>query len=91
MCIKDKINDRLQHAIIRSDMEIAMPDPQNTLPNQMPHAERRGIGFGLFIFFAGCALLAERVGWLPASTDWLLPAILIAWGLSELYQKLTAR
>jgi hypothetical protein len=77
--------------VIGLDMEIAMPDPQKTLPSQMPHMERRGIGFGLFIFLAGCALLAERVGWLPATTDWLLPAILIAWGLSELYQKLAAR
>jgi hypothetical protein len=66
-----------------------MPDPLNALPNQTPHSERRGIGFGLFILLAGCALLAERVGWLPSSTDWLLPTILIAWGLSELYAKMS--
>jgi hypothetical protein len=66
-----------------------MQDPLSPLPGRAPHAERHGIGFGLFILLAGCALLAERVGWLPMSTDWLLPAILIAWGLSELYTKMS--
>ena len=46
----------------------------------------KGIGFGLFLLMAGLALLAERLGWLPQGLDWLFPAILIAWGASELYR-----
>jgi hypothetical protein len=69
-------------------MEVMMSNPMNHLPNPPPHADRRGIGFGLFLLLAGGVLLAERVGWLPINTDWLLPAVLIAWGASEVYAKI---
>ncbi|MDE2385793.1 MAG: hypothetical protein KGO53_14355 [Alphaproteobacteria bacterium] len=85
------INDRAQHGPIldRSStvMEVAMPDPTTHLPGSGHHPDRRGIGFGLFLLLAGLVLLAERIGWLPIGTDWLLPAILIAWGASEVYGK----
>jgi hypothetical protein len=51
-------------------------------------SEGKGIGFGLFLLIAGIALLGERMGWLPAQFDWLLPAVLIAWGASEVFQRL---
>lgn len=50
-----------------------------------------GIGFALFLVLAGLVLLAERLGWLSNGFDWLFPIVLIAWGLSELYQRLSAR
>ncbi len=65
-----------------------MPDPVQHLPSHGQHPDRRGIGFGLFLLLAGGILLAERIGWLPINTDWLLPAILIAWGATELYAKI---
>jgi hypothetical protein len=71
------------------------PDPQYTQPNRdlpqdpHPHNSRKGIGFGLFLLLAGIVLLAERFGWLPTATDWFFPAILIAWGVGELYQRLS--
>lgn len=52
------------------------------------HGGNKGIGFGLFLLLAGLALLGERLGWLPEGLDWLFPAILIAWGASELYSRL---
>lgn len=64
-----------------------MPDHQDGLPGPGPHPDRRGIAFGVFLLLAGSVLLAERVGWLQIHTDWLLPAILIAWGASEVYAK----
>ncbi len=51
-------------------------------------AKKGGIGFGLFLLLVGCALLAERLGWLPQRLDWLFPVILIAWGASEVFQRL---
>lgn len=51
-------------------------------------AQPRGIGFGLFLVLAGLALLGERLGWLPQRFDWLFPAILIAWGAGEIFQRL---
>jgi hypothetical protein len=72
------------------------PDPQfgqsnrNVQPNSVPEHGRKGIGFGMFLLIAGLALLAERLGWLPEGSDWLFPAVLIAWGLGELYQRLTS-
>ncbi|MGB8813920.1 MAG: hypothetical protein WCC57_12115, partial [Paracoccaceae bacterium] len=72
------------------------PDPQygqsnrNNPQNQSPPNARKGIGFGLFLVLAGAVLLAERFGWLPSGSDWFFPAILIAWGVGELYQRLTS-
>lgn len=65
-----------------------MNAPRNGLPTSNTPSEHKGIGFGLFLVLAGLALLAERLGWLPNSFDWLLPVILIAWGCSELLQRL---
>jgi hypothetical protein len=48
----------------------------------------RGIGFGLFLLFAGCVLLAQRFGLLPNGADWFFPIVLIAWGASEIYQRM---
>jgi hypothetical protein len=87
-----RINDRpfrpAYKARIIPSMEVAMPDPTGHLPGQGHHPDRRGIGFGLFLLLAGGVLMAERIGWLPGGTDWLLPAILIAWGASEVYAKI---
>jgi hypothetical protein len=60
----------------------------DTRPNTAPAPQRGGIGFGLFLVLAGLALLAEKLGWLPVHGDWLFPALLIAWGAGELYQRL---
>ena len=60
-------------------------NPTNTTP------PKPGIGFGVFLVLAGCALLAQRLGFVPKGADWLLPAVLIAWGLGELYQRLRPR
>lgn len=58
-------------------------------PSHGPNREaKKGIGFGLFLLLAGVALLAQRLGWLPTEADWFFPAILIAWGAGELYQRL---
>lgn len=62
-----------------------MPD---TRPDTKQIRTRPGIGFGLFLLLAGIVLLAERLGWLSAKVDWLLPVILIVWGASELYKRL---
>lgn len=59
----------------------------NHSPNPTGGSENRGIGFGIFLLLAGLALLGERLGWLPNGMDWLFPAILIAWGSSEIYQR----
>lgn len=70
------------------------PDPRTnasgrSFPPDQPH-HRGGIGFPTFLILAGLALLAERVGWLPNGFDWLFPAVLIAWGLSEFYERLSS-
>lgn len=46
-----------------------------------------GIGFGFFLVLAGLALLAERFHWISNDIEWFLPAVLIAWGISELYER----
>jgi hypothetical protein len=48
----------------------------------------RGIGFGLFLLVAGGVLLAQQFGLVPKSIDWFFPLVLLAWGASELYQRL---
>lgn len=66
------------------------PQPSRNLPQDLhPQNSRKGIGFGLFLVLAGVVLLAERFGWLPSATDWFFPAVLIAWGAGELYQRLS--
>jgi hypothetical protein len=60
------------------------PDDQGTPP---PSRASGGIGFGLFLLFAGCVLLAQRLGYIPSNVDWLFPAILIVWGASEIYSR----
>jgi hypothetical protein len=70
-------------------MEEVMSDVHQSGPNLPTKAEKKGIGFGLFLLLAGGVLLAERLGWLPAGSDWLFPVILIAWGAGELYRRLT--
>jgi hypothetical protein len=68
--------------------EESMPDTHQGTSSPLPKPEHRGIGFGLFLLLAGGVLLAERLGLLPAGTDWLFPVILIAWGAGELYQRM---
>ena len=46
-----------------------------------------GIGFGFFLVVAGVALLAERLNWIPNDIQWFFPVVLIAWGISELYER----
>ena len=46
-----------------------------------------GIGFGFFLILAGSALLAERFNWISNEIEWFFPAVLIAWGISELYER----
>jgi len=41
-------------------------------------------GLAVFILIAGIALLAERLGWIPAELKWGFPAVLIAFGVSML-------
>jgi hypothetical protein len=67
-----------------------MDDPRSSSTGQRESKDLKGIGFGIFILFVGLALLGERLGWLPSGLDWLFPAILIAWGASEIYKKLSA-
>ena len=50
--------------------------------------EKASIGFALFLLLAGLVLLGQRLGWLPGQFDWLFPVILIAWGASEIYQRM---
>jgi hypothetical protein len=52
--------------------------------------DRGGIGFAIFLLLAGLVLLAERLGWVPNGFDWFFPVILIAWGLGELYHRLSS-
>lgn len=75
-----------------------MPEapPPNAYPvNPASQGDQRhhqgGIGFALFLVLAGLVLLAERLGWLSDGFDWLFPIVLISWGFSELYQRLSAR
>mgnify|MGYP003493487472 FL=1 len=67
-----------------------MGDVPSDSTNQRGSKDIGGIGFGIFLLLAGLALLGERLGWLPSGADWLFPAILIAWGASEIYKKLMA-
>jgi hypothetical protein len=48
------------------------------------------IGFGFFLVLVGVALLAERFHWIPNDIQWFLPAVLIAWGVSELYERFSS-
>ncbi|MFM7335405.1 MAG: hypothetical protein ACKO2N_00235 [Tabrizicola sp.] len=65
--------------------------PKTSTPPQGTSADKGSIGFGLFLLLAGLIPLGERLGWLPEGMDWLFPVILLAWGASELYRRLTAR
>jgi hypothetical protein len=47
-----------------------------------------GIGCGVFLLLAGLILLAKELGWIPFNADWLVPAILIAWGCRIIYKAL---
>lgn len=66
------------------------PQTSASSPPDAP-ADKGSIGFGLFLILAGLILLGERMGWVPQGMDWLFPVILLAWGASELYRRLTAR
>ncbi len=57
-------------------------------PEVPPPRRDSSIGFGLFLLLAGVVMLGERLGWFPSGSDWLFPAILIAWGASEIYRRL---
>lgn len=63
--------------------DTAKPSPESP--------QSKGIGFGLFLLLCGLALLAEKLGWLPDGSDWVFPAILIAWGASEIYSRSNRR
>jgi hypothetical protein len=71
-----------------SDPRTGPPGPSSSGDR---HHHRGGIGFPVFLVLAGLALLAERVGWLPNGFDWLFPVVLIAWGLSEFYERFSSR
>ena len=47
--------------------------------------KRGGIGCGVFLILVGAALFADRMGWFPFNTMWLLPAVFIAWGIGQIY------
>ena len=51
----------------------------------MASNDKPSLGFAVFIFIAGIALLAERLGWIPADIKWGLPAVLIAFGVGMLF------
>ncbi len=61
---------------------------QSGTPDNRAGPQPKGIGFGIFLLLAGISLLGEKLGWFPQQFDWVFPAILIAWGASELYQRL---
>lgn len=65
-----------------------MTDAQRDAKPETEPPRTKGIGFGVFLVVAGLALLSERLGWVSPNADWLFPAILIAWGASEIYQRL---
>ena len=67
------------------------PGPDGRSGEDHHPRHRGGIGFALFLVLAGLVLLAERLGWLSNGFDWLFPVVLIAWGFSELYERLSAR
>jgi len=50
-----------------------------------------GIGCGVFLLVAGLILLAKELRLIPYNTDWLWPAILIAWGCGILYKALSKK
>jgi hypothetical protein len=52
------------------------------------NGQSTGIGFGVFLLVAGCALLAQQFGLLPKSIDWFFPLVLVIWGASEIYKRL---
>lgn len=47
-----------------------------------------GIGCGVFLLLAGLLMLGKELGWIPFNAEWLLPAILIAWGCGLIYKEL---
>jgi|GEM_PF-1267443 len=65
--------------------------PQSSAAPPDAPVDKGSIGFGLFLVLAGLILLGERMGWIPEGMDWLFPVILLAWGASELYRRLTGR
>jgi hypothetical protein len=50
--------------------------------------KRRGIGCGVFLIILGVGLFADRMGWFPFNTVWLLPAAFVAWGIGQIYTAL---
>jgi len=50
--------------------------------------KRKGIGCGVFLILLGVGLFAERMGWFPFNTVWLLPAAFVAWGMGLIYSAL---
>lgn len=85
----------LEQPQCQEDVMAEAPPPNPYSSNPASQGEQRshqgGIGFAMFLVLAGLALLAERLGWLSDGFDWLFPIVLISWGLSELYQRLSAR
>jgi hypothetical protein len=68
--------------------EKIMIDAPHDSGSEAGEPKTKGIGFGVFLLVAGAALLAQQAGWVSPKMDWLFPVILIAWGVSELYQRL---
>lgn len=51
----------------------------------MSTTEKPSLGWAVFFLIAGSALLAERLGWIPADVKWGFPAVLIAFGVAMLF------
>lgn len=52
------------------------------------HDRDKGIGCGVFLILIGVALVADRMGWISFKAVWLLPAVLIALGVGEVFDAL---
>jgi hypothetical protein len=54
----------------------------------MASSKNQNLGLGVFLFFIGFALLAQRMGWVSFDSKLLLPIGLMAWGLSYILNAL---
>jgi hypothetical protein len=60
--------------------------PAGAAEKKSPDETSEGIGCGVFLLLAGLLLLGKELGWIPFQTEWLFPAILIAWGSGIIYK-----
>ncbi len=77
--------DKLIVVVEQHDSETARPsDRQNVAVSITSGEYPPGIGCGVFLILAGLGMFADQMGWLPGG-NWVLPALLVTWGISILY------